>query len=81
MREPFSCPASMRVMALPNGWKSIVEKLTGQQWPLIIKMLMKILCLGVKTVQGYTLKYLALLTRRFLTFHSAVSHDWDNKSQ
>jgi hypothetical protein len=26
-----STPASMRVMALPNGWKSIVEKLTGQQ--------------------------------------------------
>ena len=25
-----STPASMRVMALPNGWKSIVEKLTGQ---------------------------------------------------
>jgi hypothetical protein len=26
-----STPTSMRVMALPNGWKSIVEKLTGQQ--------------------------------------------------
>jgi hypothetical protein len=26
-----STPASMRVMALLNGWKSIVEKLTGQQ--------------------------------------------------
>jgi len=24
-----STPASMRVMALPNDWKSIVEKLTG----------------------------------------------------
>jgi hypothetical protein len=27
-----STPASMRVMALSKGWKSIVEKLTGQQW-------------------------------------------------
>jgi hypothetical protein len=26
-----STPASMRVMALPNGWESIVEQLTGQQ--------------------------------------------------
>jgi hypothetical protein len=26
-----STPASMRVMALSKGWKSIVEKLTGQQ--------------------------------------------------
>jgi len=27
-----STPASMRVMALPNDRKYIVEKLTGQQW-------------------------------------------------
>jgi hypothetical protein len=25
-------PAFMQVMALPNGWKSIVEELTRQQW-------------------------------------------------